>query len=210
MPRVALVGVGKGVQVLLRGLDPGVAHAFHDGFEVGSACQQPRGVVLAQVLHPDREVDPAGFDRGEPDPGAEGVPGDRSSRLGGEQQLVVPDAVDTDVLGDRVEPGLANAEGAGLVVLGVRLREVALAGGGMFLETSTMVSSTARVRRRKSMWRGLRATSSPHGKPASIRVSTISRCWAGSAARRRSYSPGVRVRALAVITLGSSVWSHGL
>jgi len=33
-----------------------------------------------------------------------------------------------------------------------------------------------RVRRRKSMWQGLSATSSPQRGPASIKVSTISRC----------------------------------
>ena len=60
------------------------------------------------------------------------------------------------------------------------------------------------------MCRGFKATSSPHRSPASIRVSTISRCWSGIAARRRVYSSGVRVRALRVMTLGSSVWSHGL
>ena len=38
----------------------------------------------------------------------------------------------------------------------------------------------------------------------------MSRCRSGSAARSRSYSAGVRVRVLRVMTLGSSVWSHGL
>jgi len=36
---VALVGVGEGVEVFLGGLDLGVAHAVHDGLEVGSSGQ---------------------------------------------------------------------------------------------------------------------------------------------------------------------------
>jgi hypothetical protein len=34
---VAVVSVGRGLQVLLRGLDLGVAHAFHDGLEIFAA-----------------------------------------------------------------------------------------------------------------------------------------------------------------------------
>ena len=44
---VALVRVGEGVEVLLGGLDLGVAHAFHDGFQVGTASEQPGGVGVA-------------------------------------------------------------------------------------------------------------------------------------------------------------------
>jgi len=53
--------------------------------------------------------------------------------FGGEQQVVVSDAVDVDVFGDSVEPGLADAEGARLVVFGVALGDVTLAGGGVGL-----------------------------------------------------------------------------
>jgi hypothetical protein len=65
----ALVGVGEGVQVLLSGLDLGVAHPFHHGYEVGAAGEQPGGVGVAQVVDADGEVDPAGLDRGKPSRG---------------------------------------------------------------------------------------------------------------------------------------------
>ena len=45
----------------------------------------------------------------------------------------MPDADGGDVFGDGVEPGLADAEGAGLVVFRVGLDDVALAGGGVLL-----------------------------------------------------------------------------
>jgi hypothetical protein len=49
------------VEVFLGGLDLHVAHAFHDGFEVGSFGEEPGGVGVAEVVHANREVDPAGF-----------------------------------------------------------------------------------------------------------------------------------------------------
>ena len=42
-----VVGVGEGVQVLLGGHDLGVAHALHDGFQVGAAGEEPGGVGVA-------------------------------------------------------------------------------------------------------------------------------------------------------------------
>jgi len=42
---VALVSVGRGPQVLLRGLDLGVAQAFHDGLEIGAAEKGKRPQV---------------------------------------------------------------------------------------------------------------------------------------------------------------------
>ena len=86
---------------------------------------------VAQVA--DADVDAGGLDGGQSDAGAEGVAGDRGADLGGEQEVVVPDAVGGDVFGDGVEPGLAEAEGAGLVVFRVGLDDVALAGGGVLL-----------------------------------------------------------------------------
>jgi hypothetical protein len=50
---VALVGVWECVEVFLGGLDLGVAHAFHDGFEVGAAGEEPGGVSAAEVVDPD-------------------------------------------------------------------------------------------------------------------------------------------------------------
>ena len=73
-----------------------------------------------------------------------------------------------------------------------------------------MVSSTLTVRRRKSMCRGRSAMASPQRMPVSMNVSIISRYCGGTASRSRSNSSGVSVRDLRAITLGSSVWSHGL
>jgi hypothetical protein len=87
-----VVGVGQGVQVLLGGGQLGVAEAVHDGFEVGSAGKQPGGVCVAQVVPAQVKVQAGGFDGGEPDPGAEGGPGDGLAGLVGEQQLVRPNA----------------------------------------------------------------------------------------------------------------------
>ena len=78
------------------------------------------------------------------------------------------------------------------------------------METSTMVSSTVSLPVARSRWRGLRAMSSPQRRPVLIAVSTISRCWAGSAARIASYSVGGEGAGLLLDTLGSSVWAQGL
>src|SRR4051812_28989805 len=47
---VFAVGFGDGVEVFLGGLDLGVAHAFHDGFEVGPFGEEPGGVGVAEVV----------------------------------------------------------------------------------------------------------------------------------------------------------------
>ena len=98
-----MVGVGEGVEVLLGGLDLGVAHAVHDGLEVGAAGEEPGGVGVAQVVDADVEVDAAGLDGGQPDAGAEGVAGDRGAVAGGEQQVVGTEFVLVDVLAELVE-----------------------------------------------------------------------------------------------------------
>jgi len=72
-------------------------------------------VGVAEVVDADVEVDPAGFDGGLPDPGAERVPRDRGAGGGGEEQVVPPEAVGLDVFGDGVEPVLPDGEGAGFV-----------------------------------------------------------------------------------------------
>ena len=54
---VFLVGFGECVQVFLGGLDLCVAHAFHDGLEVGAAGEEPGGVGVAEVVDADVEVD---------------------------------------------------------------------------------------------------------------------------------------------------------
>jgi hypothetical protein len=74
--------------------------------------------------------------------------------------------VGRDVLRDRREPFVVNAEGAGFVFL------------------------------RKSMCRGRSAISSPHRMPVAMAVSTTSRYRPGIAAMSWSYSVGVRVRDL--------------
>ena len=43
------------------GVDSGVAHAVHDGFEVGAAGEEPGGVGVAEVVYADVEPDAAGF-----------------------------------------------------------------------------------------------------------------------------------------------------
>jgi hypothetical protein len=85
---VALVGLGRGVQVLLGGLDVGVPESVHDRGEVGPAGQQPGGVGVAQVLHSHVEADAGGLDHGQPDPDPEGVARDRGARGCGEEQVV--------------------------------------------------------------------------------------------------------------------------
>ena len=65
---------------------------------------------MAQVVHPDGEVDAAGLHGGHPDAGAEGVAGDRGAGGGGEQRLVAADAVGADVERDGFEPGVVDAE----------------------------------------------------------------------------------------------------
>lgn len=59
---------------------------------------------------------------------------------GREQQVVLSDAVDADVFGEVPSHAWRTPEGAGFVVVGVGLEQVALAVGGCLLETSTMVS----------------------------------------------------------------------
>jgi hypothetical protein len=69
----------------------------------------------------------------------------------------VPDAVGLDVFGDGVEPGLADAEGPRLVVLGVGLDQVALAGGGVLLGDLHDDLLHCEGATEKSMCRGIRA-----------------------------------------------------
>src|SRR5665647_3492231 len=66
--------------------------------------------------------------------------------------------------------------------------------GESLRETSTIVSSTVIVRRRKSMCRGRRATSSPHLRPVSMAVMTIALNRSGICARTDANSSGVSVR----------------
>jgi hypothetical protein len=95
------VGVGEGVEVLLGGGDLGVAHAVHDGLEVGAAGEQPGGVGMAQVVNADVEVDSRRGDGRQPDAGAEGVTRDRVPGAGREQQVAGSEPVVGDVRGDR-------------------------------------------------------------------------------------------------------------
>ena len=61
---VLCVGVGEGVEVFLGGGDLGVAHAVHDGFEVGASGEEPGGVGVAEVVDADVEVDAGRLDGG--------------------------------------------------------------------------------------------------------------------------------------------------
>ena len=71
---VLLIGVGEGVEVFLGGGDLGVAHAVHDGFEVGASGEEPGGVGVAEVVDADVEANAGGLDGWQPDAGVERVP----------------------------------------------------------------------------------------------------------------------------------------
>ena len=114
------VGVGQGVEVSLGGGDLGVAHPVHDGFEVGTAGEQPGGMSVAEVMDADVEVDSGDLDGGQPDAGAEGVPRDRGALAGREQQIVGTQAPGGDPVGQLGDQVGRQAQGAGLVVLGGR------------------------------------------------------------------------------------------
>ena len=121
---------------------------------------------------------------------------------GGEEQVVAAELVGGDVGGELVEPGLAEADRAGLVVLGVGLDDHALAGGGVLrgdLDDGLLDGDCAAE---EVEVRGRGRSSSPQRRPVSIAVSTISRCRSGTA-WIRAYSSGVRVWVLRTI-LGSS------
>jgi len=81
------VGIGEGVEVLLGGGDLSMTHPVHHRLEVRAACEQPGGVGVAQVVNSDVEVDSRRLDGGSPDAGAEGVPGEGVSVVGGEEQV---------------------------------------------------------------------------------------------------------------------------
>ena len=72
------------MEVFLGGGDLGVAHAVHDGLEVGASGEEPGGLGVAEVVDADVEVDTGGLDGGQPDAGAEGVPRDRGAVAGGD------------------------------------------------------------------------------------------------------------------------------
>jgi len=48
---VSLVGFGRGVEVLLGGLEVSMPQSVHDRGEVGSSGEQPGGVGVAEVVH---------------------------------------------------------------------------------------------------------------------------------------------------------------
>jgi len=107
---VALFGVGECVEVFLGGLDEGVAHAVHDGAEVGAAGEQPGRMGVSEIVDADVEVDPGGLHSGRPHVAAEGVPRDRGALAGGEDQ------VSSERLSGHVPARMlrARAEAAGL------------------------------------------------------------------------------------------------
>ena len=61
---VALVGFGECVEVLLRGLDLGVADPFHHALEVRAAGEEPGGVGVAEVVDADGKAHAARRDCG--------------------------------------------------------------------------------------------------------------------------------------------------
>jgi len=88
-------------------------------------------VGVAEVVDADVEVESGGFDGGQPDAGAEGVPQDRGALAGREQQIIWPEAPGADPVGQLGDQVGRQAQGAGLVVLGVGLGEHPGAGGGV-------------------------------------------------------------------------------
>jgi hypothetical protein len=108
-----------------------------------------------------------------------------------------------------LEPVVVDAEGAGLVVLGVGLGDVAFAGGGVALGDLDDGFFHGHDFLRKSMCRGRSAISSP----TASRSRSRSRPGAGTG--RGSREREGRTRSVSgcgpcAITLGSSVCSHGL
>jgi hypothetical protein len=81
-----------------------MTHPVHHRLQVRATGQQPGRVRVTQVVDPHVEVDTARRDGRQPDPGAEGVAADRGADRGGEQPLVVANAVALDLEGDRVQP----------------------------------------------------------------------------------------------------------
>jgi hypothetical protein len=81
-----------------------VPHPVHHTLEVSAAREKPRSVRVAEIVHPDAEVDARCFDSRQPDSGAERVPRDRSADLSAEQEFVATNPMDSDVLGDLFEP----------------------------------------------------------------------------------------------------------
>ena len=84
-------------------------------------------------MDPDGEVDTTGRDCREPDVGATAVAGDWGADLRGEDEVILTEPLGADMFGDRVEPGLPDAEGAWLVVLRVGLNDEAFTGRGVDL-----------------------------------------------------------------------------
>jgi hypothetical protein len=122
------------VQIALGGLDLAVTETLHDGLGVGAPGLQPGRVGMAQVVHPDTDVETGTGDGGSPDAGAEGVARHRLTGVAlgrWKQQVCRPKATICDALcQQRGEPG-ADSQHARLVVLGVGLDGVPLPGGGI-------------------------------------------------------------------------------
>ena len=165
---VSLVGVGEGVEVFLGGLDLGVAESVHHALEVGAAGQEPGGVGVAEVVDADVEVDAAGFDGREPDVGAEAVAGDRRA------DLVVKSRSSRPICAVLMRSAMASSQSwrtpkvRDSLSLGYGLGMNRWPVGECVLEISMIVSATVSVRRRKSMWRGRSAISSPQRIPDAI------------------------------------------
>jgi len=117
------LGIGEGVEVLLSGGDLGVPHPVHDGSEVGASGDQSGRVSVAHVVDPDVEVHARRGDGGPPDPGAEGVPGERGAFAGREQQVTGLEPSVSDVSLELRDQLRREPHGAGFVVLGVGLGE---------------------------------------------------------------------------------------
>ena len=187
------IGLGQRMEILLSRLDLRVSHPFHNALQVGTTCKKPGGVCVAQVVHTDIEIETRGLDCRKPDASSKSVARDRRPGFGPEQELVsaeTPHSRCARQWRPATAPRTPNVRaslsfGYGLTIMRALVGECPLGNlDDRFLNR--------KLRRRKSMWRGLRAISSPQRMPVSIAVSTMSRCCSGIARINRSNSSGVK------------------
>jgi hypothetical protein len=207
---VLLIRIGEGVEMLLCGLDLCVTHAIHDALQIRAASEQPGCVRVTEVVDAHGEVDTTGRDCRKPDVGAEAVAGDRGADLRGEDEVISAELLGADVCGDRVELGLAETEGPWLVVLRVGLHDEAFTGGRVDLgRLDDRLLDAHRASQEVDVAGAQRDQLAPAHAALyeGFQHQPVLRRHCGQS---RSNSAGVRVRDLRAITIGSSVWSHGL
>jgi hypothetical protein len=106
---------------------------------------------MAQVVNPDVEVETGFGNRRQPDPGAEGIAGDRCACRRREQQIVPPTRWSSMCVAMASSQGCRTANVRGSLSFGYGLTIIRSPVGESLRATSTIVSSTVRLRRKKSM-----------------------------------------------------------